>query len=160
MSRLPSCKPKGGPPARAPARRIRVEVSVIIHATEDAARIHDAFDGMLGIIPGDFSVQELSGHHENPIMVLNAEYTGGRAGRLVGRLVRAIQPGEMARIVDGLGERVSGAGLHLRLGKQEFVLGRIAVRDGGSIRVRIYTPVYIKSETAGTYTALLDGATG
>lgn len=137
------------------ADRTQVTVDVIVHATEDVDKFYASFQEIFYIPPESFSVQNLAGHFENPITILHAQLAKRRAGDFVGRLTGGLSREHLDRVAGGLDELVSSAGLHIRLDKQEFVQGRLALEDGGAIKVRIYTPVYDKRQTVPTYLALL-----
>ena len=139
-------------------QRAEVSIDVIVHATEDVAKFYSAFESVFALDPESFRVQTASGHFDNPITMLNARLKKKDGGMFVQRLVSGMQEGQVDVIIEDLDELVSSAGLHLRLDKQRFVEGDLALRDGDALKVRIYTPVYNKKDTAGAYTKLLEDA--
>ena len=136
--------------------KTEVTIDVIIHATEDIEKFYDAFEKMFDTKREEFSVQNLTGHYENPITMLNGKFVKKDADILVEKLVQNIPSDELSNIIDELDELISSAGLHLRFDKQEFVKGKLAMQEKNAIKVKIYTPVYNKKETADTYLTLLD----
>jgi RNA binding exosome subunit len=44
--------------------------------------------------------------------------------------------------------------LHIRLGKQELVRRNLVLQENDAVKVKIYTPVYSKKDTARIYTKL------
>ncbi len=135
----------------------KVTINAIIHATEDSKKLYDSFERVLGAAPGTFAIQDTTGHYGNPITLLDAKLTRGDAVRLIDRLVKSMPAGMCDGIIDELDELVSKSGLHLRFDKQEFVGGRLVPGEASAIKIRIYTPVYDKKNTAESYTELLDG---
>ena len=137
------------------ANKIEVTINIIIHATEDISKFYGSFERIFGMKPESFSIQNLTGHFDNPITMLNAKITKRDAIHFVEKFVRKISPEEIESIIDDLDELISSSGLHLRLDKQEFINGNITLRENNAIKVKIYTPVYNKKETARTYLDLL-----
>ena len=136
--------------------KTEVTIDVIIHATEDINKFYEVFEKMFDIKSKSFSIQNLSGHYDNPIIMLNGKFTKKYADIFIEKLVQNISAGELTRIIDELDELISSSGLHLRFDKQEFVKGKLAIQEKNAIKVKIYTPVYNKKETADAYLLLLD----
>ena len=105
--------------------KTEVTIDVIIHATEDISKFYDSFEKNFDIKPESFTVQNLSGHFDNPITMLNAKFTKKDANQFIEKFIQNIHPEELNIIVDELDELVSSSGLHLRLDKQEFVKGKL-----------------------------------
>ena len=72
------------------------------------------------------------------------------------KIIHAISKGllDLGDLASQITERLSDSGLYVRLNKQEFVQGRIALQDGGAVKVRIYTPVYVKKNAESEYISL------
>jgi len=51
--------------------KIEVTIDVIVHATEDISKIFQSFEDVLEIKEEDFTIEEVNGHYENPIIMLN-----------------------------------------------------------------------------------------
>ena len=137
---------------------MKVCVDVILHATEDTAKVCNALSEVLGMPPEAFAVQNLSGHHGNPITILNGRLSGNDAVRFVERLMRFIPGDELAAIMTGLERVVAGHGLDLRFDKQELVGRRLVRHEKGSVRIRIQTVIYDKRKVISAYTDLLERA--
>ncbi len=138
------------------ANKIEVTIDVIIHATEDINKFFDAFEKIFGIESKKFSIQNLTGHFENPITLLNTKIIKKDADSFVGKFIEKITPREIERVIEDLDELVSSSGLHLRLDKQEFIKGNLILQENNAIKVKIYVPVYKKKETVKTYQTLLE----
>jgi len=135
--------------------KTEVTAEVIVHATEDIGRFYRSFEELLGLRQDQFDARELTGHFENPITVLGAKVTGDAARKLVRRISAEIPEMQGAEFAESLDGRIDGSGLHLRLGKQEFVHGRMVLQEEDAIKMRIQTPVYRRSEISEAYRALL-----
>ena len=138
------------------SNKTEVTIDVIIHATEDIKKYYDAFEKIFSLDQKKFSVQNLSGHFDNPITMLNAKLTKKEANEFVDKFLEKIPKEELNMIIDELDELISSAGLHLRFDKQDFVQGKLSIQEKNAIKVKIYTPVYNKKETAEAYLMLLE----
>ena len=138
------------------SNKTEVTIDVIIHATEDIKKYYDAFEKIFNLDQKKFSVQNLSGHFDNPITMLNAKLTKKEASEFVDKFLEKIPKEELNMVIDELDELVSSAGLHLRFDKQDFVQGKLSIQEKNAIKVKIYTPVYNKKETAEAYLMLLE----
>lgn len=136
--------------------KTEVTIDVIIHATEDVKKFYDSFEKNLNIKPELFSIKNLAGHYDNPIIMLNVKLTKNDAVSFIEKFVEKIPRSELDSIMDELDELISSAGLHLRFDKQEFVNGRLVLEEKNAIKIKIYTPVYNKKETAESYVTLLE----
>jgi RNA binding exosome subunit len=137
------------------ATTIEVTIDVIIHATEDASKFFDVFEEMFGLKKDEFSIQNLTGHFDNPITLLNAKISKKQAANFVKILISKISPGQIDDIIENIEERLENSNLHLRLDKEEFVNGDLAIQEKNSVKLKIYTPIYKKTETVKTYSNLL-----
>ena len=140
------------------SNKTEVTIDVIIHATEDIKKYYDTFEKIFSLDQKKFSVQNLSGHFDNPITMLNAKLTKKEANEFVDKFLEKIPKEELNMIIDELDELISSAGLHLRFDKQDFVQGKFSIQEKNAIKVKIYTPVYNKKETAEAYLTLLESS--
>ena len=136
--------------------KTEVTIDVIIHATEDIKKYYEAFEKIFDIKSEIFSVQNLTGHFDNPITMLNVKLTKNDANKFIEKFIDKIPKEELEIIIEDLDELISSAGLHLRFDKQEFVKGKLSLQERNAIKVKIYTPVYNKKESAESYLALLE----
>ena len=137
------------------ATRIEVTIDVIIHATEDISKFFDVFEEMFGLKEEEFSQQNLTGHFDNPITLLNAKISKKSADNFIKTLVSKISKDQIEEIIENIEERLENSNLHLRLDKEEFVNGKFVIEEKNSVKLKIYTPIYKKTETVKTYTNLL-----
>ncbi len=140
------------------ASKIEVTIDVIIHATEDPSKFFDAFEEIFGLKQEEFTIQHLTGHFDNPITLLDAKISKKKAAEFVKTLVSKISPDQIDYILESIDERLENSTLYLRLDKEEFVNGNFAIQEKNSIKLKIYTPIYKKTEIVKTYSNLLKSA--
>lgn len=136
-------------------KKLEVEIQVIIHATEDPQKIFDSFKEIFEIDKDDFSIQNLQGHYDNPIALINGRIKKKKAISFVRRLISNIPKKDIDEIVEDLENRCDGSGLYMRISKQSLVQGRIEPADDDPIKLRIYTPVYSQKDIIKTYSEIL-----
>ena len=136
--------------------KTEVTIDVIIHATEDIKKYYESFEKIFDMKQEIFSIQNLTGHYDNPITLLNVKLTKKDANNFIEKFIEKIPKDELDIIIEDLDELISSAGLHLRFDKQEFVRGKLSLQEKNAIKVKIYTPVYNKKETAESYLSLLE----
>ena len=135
--------------------KVEVTIETIIHATEDERKIFDLFLDVFEIEESEFTKENLVGHYENPITFVRAKITKNKAKSFIKKLVSNLPENELAEIIDGIENRIQDSVLHIRLGKQELVKRNLVLQENDVEKVKIYTPVYSKKDTAKIYTKLL-----
>ena len=136
-------------------KKIVAKIGMILHATEDYQKISGALYDIFGIEKDDISLDKLSGHFGNPILMLSVEMKKKCAERFLKKMVSVISKTQMADIVENLEGRINDATLYLRFSKQKFVEKTLVLEEKDPIRISIYTPVYVKKELNSTYRKLL-----
>ena len=129
------------------ANKIEVTIDVIVHATEDIAKIFESFNETLGLEEEQFSITETTGHFENPIILLNIKIIKKQAQNFVKKLVEKLSKSEIDELVDEIEERTIDSRFHMRLDKQELIKGNIRVSEKDTIKLKIHTPIYNKKDT-------------
>ncbi len=135
--------------------KIEVTVDVIVHATEDITKIFDAFEELFQIKQKKFNIQNLKGHFDNPITMLQAKLTKKDAKSFVEKLVSNLPKDQQKELLESLEERIYNSAFHLRLDKQKLVVGQVDLRDKDPVKVKIFTPIYNKKDTTKIYSELL-----
>jgi len=135
--------------------KIEVTVDVIVHATEDISKIFDAFEELFQIKQKNFSVQNLKGHFDNPITMLQVKLTKKDAKSFIEKLVYDLPKDQQQELLESLEERIHNSAFHLRLDKQKLVVGQLDLRDKDPVKVKIFTPIYNKKDTTKIYSELL-----
>ncbi len=134
--------------------KVEVTIEVILHATEDERKIFDSFLDIFGIEEQEFEKEHLVGHYENPITFLRAKITKNKASSFIKKLVSNLPQDQISEVIDDMENRVQDSMLHIRLGKQELVKRNLVLQENDAVKVKIYTPVYTKKDTAKIYTKL------
>ena len=134
--------------------KIEVTIEVIVHATEDERKIFDSFLDIFGIEEQEFEKEQLVGHYENPITFLRAKITKNKASSFIKKLVSNLPQDQISEVIDDMENRVQDSMLHIRLGKQELVKRNLVLQENDAVKVKIYTPIYIKKDTVKIYTKL------
>ncbi len=137
------------------ANKLEVTIEIIVHATEDLKTILDAFEKLFEIKEEGFSKKNLSGHFENPIIMLNAKITKTKAKNFIQKFVMKISKGKLDELIGDLENRIHNSTLHVRLGKQDLIQGMISLQEKEVIKLKIFMPIYQKKNTLKNYVDLL-----
>lgn len=114
-----------------------VEVSYLLHATEDPVRVGNAVREVLGVDVRP-EVEELEGHFGNKITRVRHHATGEAAGLVFSRLAARMPPAMKAELLEGLEGTVDEhSALYLRLDKQLLLAGGIAFASTDPVRLRV-----------------------
>ncbi len=136
-----------------------VEVTYLVHATEDPERIGASVSRLTGV-PSEPGLEHLEGHFGNKITKARVRLTGDDATRafqnMVALMPHAMRKSILADIASFLDEH---SALFLRLDKQFLVSGSLALGSRDSIRVKVKPRVFlIKGGAPGFYSKLMGGA--
>ena len=134
---------------------LEITIDVIIHATEDSSKFFVAFEENFGLAREEFSVQNTTGHYDNPITILNARLQKKQAQSLLENMLGKLNVSQKNMMVNEIEERTSHSKFYLRLGKQEFLNGRLGFEEKDAIRIKIHTPVYNKKNTVEAFRKIL-----
>ncbi len=137
------------------ADKLEVTIEVIAHATEDVDKILESFFEKFEIEEDMFSKENLTGHFENPILLLRAKFKKKEAKKILEKLVKNIPENDFSQIIDDIENRIQNSTLHLRFGKQHLIKGRMIPQEKDAIKLKIFTPSYKKDETVKNYVKLL-----
>jgi len=134
--------------------RLEVTIDVIIHATEDISKFLKSFEEIFELKEGDFTVNQTTGHFENPITILNAKIEKNQAQKFVEKLVESLSNDQIKELVEEIEERTVDSRFHIRLDKQEFIKGNIMFKEKDAIKVKIHTPIYNKKDTVKIFSKI------
>ncbi len=140
-------------------KRLEVDIQLIVHATEDLEKILATFKETFDIDREDFDMQNLTGHFENPIIMLHAKIKKKKAQFFVKKLVASIPREQINTIIEDLENRYDDSTLYLRIGKQSLVKGEIVLSDKEPVKIKIFTPIYKQADIEDTFTKLLTQGT-
>jgi len=114
-----------------------LDVSYLLHATEDAEKVAAAVRGLLGD-ETPLETEEMEGHFGNSIKKVSIHLHGDEATRVFTRLTermpRAFRE-TAAKDIDSLIDEHSS--LYLRFDKQRLVQGEMAAGYGEAIRLKV-----------------------
>ena len=134
--------------------KLEVTIDVIIHATEDISKFLKSFEEIFELKEGDFTVNQTTGHFENPITVLNAKIEKNQAQKFVEKLVKSLSNDQIKKLVEEIEERTVDSRFHIRLDKQEFIKGNLMFKEKDAIKVKIHTPIYNKKDTVKIFSKI------
>ncbi len=134
--------------------KLEVTIDVIIHATEDISKFLKSFEEIFELKEGDFTVNQTTGHFENPITVLNAKIEKNQAQKFVEKLVESLSNDQIKELVEEIEERTVDSRFHIRLDKQEFIKGNLMFKEKDAIKVKIHTPIYNKKDTVKIFSKI------
>lgn len=140
-------------------KRLEVDIQLIVHATEDSDRIFSAFKETFDVDREDFDIQNLTGHFENPIMLLHSKIKKKKAQYFVKKLVASIPREQIDTIIEDLENRYDDSTLYLRISKQSLITGKIVLSDKEPVKIKIFTPIYKQADIEATFTRLLTQGT-
>lgn len=134
--------------------KLEVTINVIIHATEDISKFLKSFEEMFELKEGDFTVNQTTGHFENPITILSTKIEKNQAQKFVEKLVESLSNDQIKELVEEIEERTVDSRFHIRLDKQEFVKGNLVFKEKDAIKLKIYTPIYNKKDTVKIFSKI------
>jgi RNA binding exosome subunit len=134
--------------------KLEVTIDVIIHATEDISKFLRSFEEIFELKEGDFTVNQTTGHFENPITILNAKIEKNQAQKFVEKLVESLSNDQIKELIEEIEERTVDSRFHIRLDKQEFIKGNLIFKEKDAIKVKIHTPIYNKKDTVKIFSKI------
>lgn len=134
--------------------KLEVTIDVIIHATEDISKFLKSFEEIFELKEGDFTVNQTTGHFENPITILNAKIEKNQAQKFVEKLVKSLSNDQIKELIEEIEERTVDSRFHIRLDKQEFIKGNLIFKEKDAIKVKIHTPIYNKKDTVKIFSKI------
>ena len=136
--------------------KIEITIDVIVHATEDITKIFQSFEDVLNLKEDDFTLEEVEGHYENPIIMLKAKIVKKQAQNLMSKILELLPVEQINELTEEIGERTDDSKFHMRLDKQELIKGNLIVSEKETIKIKIHTPIYNKKDTVKIFTEIFD----
>jgi hypothetical protein len=131
-----------------------IEIRVFSHATEDQEKVQTAVRNTLPeelITNMLFSKTSLTGHHGNPILLLEAKLVDKQALPLVlKRIGNGLPPLDKAHLSEQMGLHVDRSNLYLRFDKQQAFVGQLRL----GLQDAIHFKLHFKSKSAGQIESL------
>jgi len=134
---------------------VEVKIDVILHATESQEKIFHAFEENFGLKEENFKIKNLTGHFENPIILLSMNLKKGNAELFIANILQVISKTDFDEIYDNIDENITSSGLKLKISKQKMIQGKIMLENKDAIKINISCPVYVKKDSKKIYQQLL-----
>jgi len=135
--------------------QLEVKINLILHATENEKKILEQLENVFQIEQKNFQIEQVSGHFNNPILLVSSKLKKKVAEKFVKILFSKIKKDDFEEIYQNVEEYVTSSGLSLRLSKQEMISEILTISKEDAIKININTPVYVKNETKKIYQKLL-----
>ena len=136
--------------------KIEITIDVIVHATEDILKIFQSFEDVLNLKEEDFTLEEVEGHYENPIIRLKAKIVKKQAQNLMSKMLELLPVEQINELTEEIEERTDDSRFHMRLDKQGLIKGNLIVSEKETIKLKIHTPIYNKKDTVKIFTEIFD----
>ena len=135
--------------------QLEVKINLILHATENEKKVFEELENNFQIEQSEFQVEEVSGHFNNPILLISSKLKRKTAQDFVSLFFSKMKKEEFEEIFNYVEDYVTSSGLSLRISKQKLMSGILALSREDTIKINISTPVYVKNETKKIYQELM-----
>jgi len=135
--------------------QLEVKINLILHATENEKKVFEELENNFQIEQSEFEVEEVSGHFNNPILLISSKLKRKTAQNFVSLFFSKMKKEEFEEIFNYVENYVTSSGLSLRISKQKLMSGILALSREDTIKINISTPVYVKNETKKIYQELM-----
>ena len=135
--------------------QLEVKINLILHATENEKKVLEKLEDKFQIEQSEFQVEEVSGHFNNPILLISSKLKRKTAQNFVSLFFSKMKKEEFEEIFNYVENYVTSSGLSLRISKQKLMSGILALSREDTIKINISTPVYVKNETKKIYQELM-----
>ena len=135
--------------------QLEVKINLILHATENEKKVFEELENNFQIEQSEFQVEEVSGHFNNPILLISSKLKRKTAQNFVNLFFSKMKKEEFDEIFNYVENYVTSSGLSLRISKQKLMSGILALSREDTIKINISTPVYVKNETKKIYQELM-----
>ena len=135
--------------------QLEVKINLILHATENEKKVFEELENNFQIEQSEFQVEEVSGHFNNPILLISSKLKRKTAQNFVSLFFSKMKKEEFEEIFNYVEDYVTSSGLSLRISKQKLMSGILALSREDTIKINISTPVYVKNETKKIYQDLM-----
>ena len=135
--------------------QLEVKINLILHATENKKKVFEELENNFQIEQSEFQVEEVSGHFNNPILLISSKLKRKTAQNFVSLFFSKMKKEEFEEIFNYVENYVTSSGLSLRISKQKLMSGILALSREDTIKINISTPVYVKNETKKIYQELM-----
>lgn len=135
--------------------QLEVKINLILHATENEKKVFEELENNFQIEQSEFQVEEVSGHFNNPILLISSKLKRKTAQNFISLFFSKMKKEEFEDVFNYVEDYVTSSGLSLRISKQKLMSGILALSREDTIKINISTPVYVKNETKKIYQELM-----
>ena len=135
--------------------QLEVRINLILHATENENKIIEKLEDIFEMEQKKFQIEEISGHFNNPILLISSKLKKKSAENFVRVFFSKIKKTDFQDIFDNVENYVTSSGLILRVSKQKLISEILTISKEDAIKININTPVYVKNETKKIYQELM-----
>ena len=135
--------------------QLEVRINLILHATENENKIIEKLEDIFEMEQKQFQIEEISGHFNNPILLISSKLKKKSAENFVRVFFSKIKKTDFQDIFDNVENYVTSSGLILRVSKQKLISEILTISKEDAIKININTPVYVKNETKKIYQELM-----
>ncbi|MCP8315224.1 MAG: hypothetical protein H3Z53_12775 [archaeon] len=115
-----------------------IEITWMIHATEDGEKVVKKMGEFLPLSGDDIKSFNLEGHFGNPILLYKARLTGAKANKFVDTLFSSLSDIEKKMLERELSKHLDEYGaLYIRIDKQLLCEGKISLSEKDAIRIKL-----------------------
>ena len=140
--------------------RLKVDVSLYLHATEDEDKVVESLGRVLGIGRDELVMDRTSGHHGNPVVIVRATLVEEKAMDVLRELVARMDEVERERLSRSLEDIIDERGrIYIRLDKQGLVLGKVRIGRKDPVEL-VVSSGFRKEEPALRLAEILGAAKG
>lgn len=135
--------------------QLEVKINLILHATENEKKVFEELENNFQIEQSEFQVEEVSGHFNNPILLISSKLKRKTAQNFISLFFSKMKKEEFDDVFNYVEDYVTSSGLNLRISKQKLMSGILELSREDTIKINISTPVYVKNETKKIYQELM-----
>jgi hypothetical protein len=135
--------------------QLEIRINLILHATENENSILQVLENVFQIEQGKFQIEQVSGHFNNPILLISSKLKKKMAQNFVKLFFSKMKRDDFQEIFDNVDDYVTSSGLILRVSKQKLISEVLTMTKEDAIKININTPVYVKNETKKIYQELM-----
>jgi RNA binding exosome subunit len=137
-----------------------LEISFLIHATEDKDRVLNLVSSFINADKDGFEAEKLLGHWRNQIDMIKGRLEGELAKDVATNILNSLDTHDRKKMLYSLDTYIDDKGiLHLRLDKQKICERKIELSDIDSIKIKFKPKLFfsrIKQDYVQEYRRLLD----
>jgi RNA binding exosome subunit len=114
-----------------------IEVSFILHSSEDHDRVLNTISTVLYINSNLFKIQDLEGHFKNKIKLFSTKLLGVEATKIIKLVLESLTESDKKIIIDDLSLYIDeNNAFHIRINKQRILQGEFILSNKDPIKIK------------------------